>query len=539
MNVHRTTRRMLLQGTAGAVLATPWLGSLLPRGARAATSAPRRFIAIKSYSAQNIVDWYPTFTGGDYVLRDVVYPRNQIPPVDIPPAGLMSPKTNGRADGTTHLTRSLVAGKPYTWAPLADFSQAGVSRILGTAFNPHLSKMLLLRGLDFIPDTNHNDGGMLGNYAGCDGAAASLPHVPTIDQVLAYSKAFYPTPPALRSLHLSPGNANSISYTDDGVRGGKVRQVQARTDPRLAFYDAFSTTPLAGKDGKLVDRVKGDYDRVKRHPRLGTEDRALLERHMSFLSELQGRLSRVTPRGCAVPGTPRSVPNAVPGGDLAAVDDLKLTYEAMIDTLVAAVTCDVTRIVTLDVRKALAMVDGQLTAYYHGKDFPGSWHGHAHSWGDATADRHILAINSWIAEDVVLKVIQRLDVPEADGATFLDNSVVYWGNELGFNHINSSVPALLVGGAGGALSTGGRIIDYSDWSSRVFLTQQNGACVLGLPHNRLLVTLMQAMGLSPADYERDGRKGYGATDPLGKPTPKWPNGWNLNEIGDPLPGLKP
>jgi hypothetical protein len=62
--------------------------------------------------------------------------------------------------------------------------------------------------------------------------------------------------------------------------------------------------------------------------------------------------------------------------------------------------------------------------------------------------------------------------------------------------------------------------------------------VLGLPHNRLLVSLMQAMGLSPADYERGGRKGYGVTDIVGKTARTFPTTWNLNEIGDPLPGLR-
>jgi hypothetical protein len=36
-----------------------------------------------------------------------------------------------------------------------------------------------------------------------------------------------------------------------------------------------------------------------------------------------------------------------------------------------------------------------------------------------------------------------------------------------------------------------------------------GCLIPGLPHNRLLVTIMQALGLVPADYERDGLPGYG------------------------------
>ena len=35
--------------------------------------------------------------------------------------------------------------------------------------------------------------------------------------------------------------------------------------------------------------------------------------------------------------------------------------------------------------------------------------------------------------------------------------------------------------------------------------------IRGIPHNQFLLSVMQAMGLSPEDYERDGEPGYGST----------------------------
>ena len=101
------------------------------------------------------------------------------------------------------------------------------------------------------------------------------------------------------------------------------------------------------------------------------------------------------------------------------------------------------------------------------------------------------------------------------GTTYLDNSLVYWGNELGFNHIGYSVPCLLAGSAGGFIKPG-RYIDYIDWDGKAYFSQEDGNVIKGIPHNQFLVTAMQAMGLAPADYERGGKAGYGSTSTSGR-----------------------
>ena len=107
---------MFLKGAGGAVLAMPFLESLLPRTASGqAMTPPKRFIALKTFSTQLIQEWYPRFTGNGYQLHDSKY-------------------SGDKADGTTLLTQKLVSGKNYTWAPLADFqTTTGISGILGPA----------------------------------------------------------------------------------------------------------------------------------------------------------------------------------------------------------------------------------------------------------------------------------------------------------------------------------------------------------------------------------------------------------------------
>jgi hypothetical protein len=65
-----------------------------------------------------------------------------------------------------------------------------------------------------------------------------------------------------------------------------------------------------------------------------------------------------------------------------------------------------------------------------------------------------------------------------------------------------------------------------------------GNVIKGIPHNRFLVTALQAMGLSPADYERDGQPGYGSTSTSGRDGNLWPVDYDMASVGDILPGIQ-
>jgi hypothetical protein len=530
MKRDQTGRRTFLQGLGGACLALPLLPSLVPRIAHAApTSAPRRFFAIKSYSTQHVVNWYPRFNGGGYRVRP--FRPNE-----------------GSADGSTILSQKLPTssgahrdGRAYFagFAPLSELIRAGsVSNIIGPKLNRHASQLLLLRGLDFMPETSHNDGGMLGNYAGASVSYSNVDAWPTIDQTLAFSKQLYPEAPfGPRSLHLSLSNRNTCSFTDNGMPGSKVVQVQAHTDPRTAFREVFGNLSDADRleRKKVVDRVLDDYRELRKNPRLSAADRQTFEHHVALLSELESRLSASPPRACVAPEEPGA-------GELKGIDaaEIARASELMIDLALAAFRCDVTRVVTLDVWKAVARgvgPGGSDFGYAHSavKD-PRDWHQRAHEFGQPESDRQILAINQWIANEVFARVVDGLAREEEHGETYLDRSVVFWGNELGMNHSNWSVPALVAGRAGGRLRTGS-YIDYIDWQQPVRMTLENAPVIEGVPHNRFLVTLLRAFGLSPADYERGGQPGYGSYKTTGKSPTVHAIDYDASQYGQPLPGL--
>jgi hypothetical protein len=241
---------------------------------------------------------------------------------------------------------------------------------------------------------------------------------------------------------------------------------------------------------------------------------------------------------CTAPAEPGSLDNNQ-GTDPA---DISQKWDLFLDLVAAAVACDRTRIVTIGVHKALGPGpdpnDTTLVGHYHSEDASGgTWHGLAHDFGNENSRRMLAGINAWITENVFAKLLEKLDIPESGDSTLLDNSLVYWGNELGFNHIAYSVPCLLAGSAGGYIEPG-RYLDYIDWEGQAYFSQEDGNVIEGIPHNRFLVTVLQAMGLEPGDYESEGQAGYGATNTDGKDPNLWPVNYDFGQVGEILPGIR-
>jgi hypothetical protein len=264
--------------------------------------------------------------------------------------------------------------------------------------------------------------------------------------------------------------------------------------------------------------VMAQYRELKKSSRLSQNDKQKLDAHLNLLAEVEARLnpSGSTAFSCVKPLEPASLLN----NSETDPSDIATKWELFLDLVVLGLSCDRTRIVTLGVHKALGPgpdpEDTTLIGHYHSEDASGgTWHGLAHDWSNENSRRMLRGINSWITENVFAKLIEKMDaVEESEGSTLLDNSLVYWGNELGFNHIAHSVPCLLAGGAQGAIQTG-RYLDYIDWQGRSFFAQEDGNVIRGMPHNQFLVTVLKAMGLSPEDYETNGEPGYGSTSVSG------------------------
>jgi uncharacterized protein DUF1552 len=488
MSIQRISRRRMLLGAGGAALALPFLPSIME--ARAAGGAPKRFLFVFTSNGQQPDNWYP---------------------YDPPSWQNLGPNARSAA-----------------------FSAGDISPIMGPEFEALKPKLTLIRGLDFI---NLGDGGHKA-YAPLaahvlDGALDN----PTIDQILAGSNKVYPTPPTVRSVHaMIKQEFQSPTTVSVAEVGGNFEDVPAETSVAVNFQRLFGSfqeptaDPLEEKRRSLrlgvIDRVREDYDALVKSPRLSSDDKDRLVAHAELLHDLHERLSTLNTVSCTKPDEPV---------DLSAAVDANLPEitRMHIDLVVAAFKCDLTRVATIMLCPGTDLRDFSF--------LPGGPVGEHHGLSHDKDVTKLQIINQWYAQQYAY-LLSRLDetVEEPNsGRTYLDNSLVYWGNEDGCNgydaHSPKCMPVMLAGSAGGAFTTG-RYLDFRAQGQPILYDYSGSPAELptdfrGRPYNSLLISILQAFGLEPADYERPGQAG------IGDYSGNYQSQYSISEGQQPLPYL--
>jgi hypothetical protein len=217
--------------------------------------------------------------------------------------------------------------------------------------------------------------------------------------------------------------------------------------------------------------------------------RAVLDMTIGEMASLRGTLSaadrvRLDAHAESLRDIERTLENQ--GGDCEVPDrPLDLGLERVIDQqsdlLASALGCGLTRFASLQVR--IADNDGSL---YPWAGIASDGH-HAISHVTTQAAYDTLAeLYTWYAARFAYLLDRLAAWPDADGASVLDNSLVVWGTEIGrgWDHLDTDVPFVVAGGAGGRLR-GNRFL-------------QKPRTV----HNRLLVSLAHGVGVP--EVERFG-----------------------------------
>jgi len=454
MKFNRITRRYFLQGLGGSILALPFLESMVPK-AFAALPPPNprtRFICLCNANGTYRPDWYPP---------------------------------------TSNLARMVQVGNTHREMKLTDVTGPvanSVSHLIGPEFANLRSKMLLLQNLSSLfPNLRgHQMATVLagsigrGNTALWGVAADPKYFGPSIDQVLALSNKIYPTAPRIRALHLRSSVNTSEPEIDLSwdYRSGKMEFPQRFLQPVTAFNEVFnmaSAPPVGNKDNLLVDQVLEQYKALKNNPRATASDKAILEDHMAMIAQLQETVQNAPTCMATAPTKTYQEYSAADRGPM--ID----AYTAL---LVAAIKCGATRVATLCLSRGVDDLNFDSVLGISA----GGWHNLGHS-AEGEASASMRKIHQFHMQKAAA-LMSQLDVPEpGTNGTYLDNSIVYVGNEQADhnNHSYSNRPILIAGGGGGLLQTN-KYIDYSPSPEA------------SRDYNRLLVTFMQAMGLVQTDY---------------------------------------
>lgn len=262
--------------------------------------------------------------------------------------------------------------------------------------------------------------------------------------------------------------------------------VPNRADPWTRMSYAGPNQPIAPVDdpeqmlGKLYGRMKDKEsltsiidgvrdDLAKVSKKLGAEDRARLEEHLTLVREMEAELQR----GDEDLNLTHPVPEIDP--DIELVNDNTPRLSRMqIDLLVNSMANDMTRVATLQFMRSV----GQARMNWLGiKD---GHHSLSHeSDENKEAVESLTKINEWFAGELAYLTKRLAETPEPGGdGSMLDNTLVVWLNELGKgnSHTLDDIPFVLLGGKAHGLKAG-RALNFG-----------------GVSHNRLWLSIAQSMG---------------------------------------------
>jgi hypothetical protein len=283
--------------------------------------------------------------------------------------------------------------------------------------------------------------------------------LPSIDQLIA-DKIGGDTP--LKSLEVGVSKARPTGtaplYYNVSWRGANAPN-PADFDPHSVFMRLFGsgspgsmigkmpTTPAPDTAGltavrkSVLDAITQDARELS--GRLGSEDRQRLDKHLDGIRSLEKRLAPgtgVVSAGCR-PAADSSVP---PDSKAEAPPELN---NAMADLVIAALSCDLTRVFTFTFNYAGAHLYFRNLGPALSKDFHTQI---AHGEGGDQPNFNIGVLYTMRCWAYLLEGMDKIQ--EGEG-TLLDNALVYGATCVGWGKAHSSVnwPVMMFGRAGGAL----------------------------------------------------------------------------------------
>jgi hypothetical protein len=401
---HPISRRLLLQGV-GVTMALPWLESLPVWGSEpaAGTSAsvpPKRFAALFMGNGISPPNWWAKGSGPDMQLSKSLEPLSSLRPRLNVLSGLFNKAATGVGIHPGQTGNILSGARLQKGAVL----RGGVSmdQVLAAHLGETTAQPSLVLGCE-QPITGYHET----NFS------------------MAYSS------------HISWQDANS--------------PVPMEVYPSLAFDSLFDNQG-SRRTLSILDRVAEQAAALQRQ--VSRADRAKLDEYLSSVRAVEKRVEparaarqradeRARDRGRALV-TMRRPDNGLP-------EDIREHMRLMCDIVALAFQTDKTRVATLLLCRDLSGL------FYPFLNVRTAHHPTSHEDQSDAYER----VTRYYVSQLAYLANRLAQMPEGD-ATVLDNSCLMFLSNMwsGTRHDSSKVPVLLVGGLGGALTTG-RVLDYT------------------------------------------------------------------------------
>lgn len=449
------SRRQFLVGAGKTLLALPLLPSLLPAEAFAQSAvAPKRMMLF----------WF------DHGNLNLMWPNKSAATTAI-----------GSSGAKEVLLRSLG-------------STSAFSTVLGNARYESLKnadQISIIRGLD----ASVAYGSAHGNFPLAQAQDRnSEGGFPTIDTVLEASKTLYPdsTPASVRkAIRVDNLAAGGLFYQKVGSAVQVVPGYTSTAGLKKFYTEVFSgltggtTTPVDNTNqlkSNILNRVYGAYTDFKNGRRISADDKARLDQHMGYISDLQKSLSVAAPTlTCTKPNDP------------GAPVDPTLYNALYLDLLAAAFKCGVTKVGTM-------AFEGHDPQWIPGINAVGTVI-HEAMHGTAGTAKQQQSFEIWwryFTNLIADRFLAPLDVQEGNtGRTYIQNMITGMlcaggmqdlGDDNG--HTGMDNQQVLIGSMGGALRSG----------RYTLMPNPKPYTMTGMPYNCFLITLLQLMGIPQSEY---------------------------------------
>ena len=385
--------------------------------------------------------------------------------------------------------------KKELWRPSHEPGEIQTLGPIMSALEPFKNKLSLFDGIDLKaalegPGGPHQRGmaslfsGAViteGDFVGGDGRKAGWGGGITIDQLIAQHIG-NETP--FRSLELGVRVIENMPRGRMSYAGANM-PLPPVSDPMQTYTRLFSgaNEPEALIQRRLrrrqsvLDTVLDDFRRLEQ--KLDARDRAKLQQHAQSLRELERRLAISNGQGgvCETPTVP-SLSDVM--NDVMSEESFGEVIRQQIDLMVSALSCGQTNVASLQCSTAVnacrfSFLEPRVSHEGHSLSHAGdSNEGMQPDW-----ERNL----TWYADQFSYLLTKLDSIPEGDG-TLLDNTAILWGNEIsrGNTHDLTDIPFVLAGSAGGKLRSG-QYLRYS-----------------GIPHNQLLLSMIQAFGIEMNEF---------------------------------------
>jgi hypothetical protein len=259
---------------------------------------------------------------------------------------------------------------------------------------------------------------------------------------------------------------------------GPSRSIQHHVNAKAFFEHVFADFKTQGapddpaqaqkagmKRRVILDLARQDVKKL-RAALAGTEA-AKLDKYLAIIDEFETRQSTVSTVSCKVPMDPNGAPVT------SSRRPINAEFESMAGVLTVAVACGLTNVFALTVGTGHG---------YHG--FPVWESGTASGHGNfANAQRGALVFSS----QQLVKMFDAFSSIRVGDKTLFDNMAFHMFSDNAEAHHTVSRgkwPTLIIGDAGGALKTGGRMVSYAEYSKPMASLLLTTANAVGAPLER-------------------------------------------------------